>query len=196
MSSKMIGKLNVGNMSVRYDENGDAEITFKVSDTGKYALKEIMQKIKQGFGEGKKLLTLSIDWHKSKRSLDQNALLWALLTEYASALNSGRTGGILPEEVYYQVLSRYGKTEFLLAPEESKPMLEKAFRGVQIVDKRMVGSKELTMFKCVYGSSAYDTKEMTDLIEGVLDEMAAGGISTVQTRYLCEEYYGAKQHTA
>ncbi len=167
----------------------NAEIIFTVPARNRWCIQRIAKDVKDI------PLTVTVDKYKNKRSLDQNALMWALLTEYADGLNAGRKGDITPEELYYQALSKYGVAEYLLAVEEAEEMLKKTFRIVQKVDKRTVKGKTLTMFKCYYGSSTYDTKQMTDLIDGILDELAQAEIETPQTQYLKGEWHNAKHNS-
>lgn len=184
----MIGKITAERVDLQYDAKMNVGLTFWVSGLSKYAAVGIYKDIQSGQKNGKSFFTIAADWFRRKRTLNQNALLWALLTEYANGLNGGRTGGITPEELYYRMISKYGTAEFILALDEAESTLKKTFRVVKRIDKRTVGEKELTIFKCYCGSSKYDTKEMANLIDGVLDELAQAGIDTAETRDLIQQW--------
>ena len=55
-------------------------------------------------------------------------------------------------------------------------MLKEQFRAVQFV--RVYDDEGRNEYKCFYGSSKMDTKEMSDLIDAVLDMAADEGINT------------------
>jgi hypothetical protein len=184
----MLAKLKGKYLSLKTDDSENMEIAFSVDCRSKHMAKKMAEEIKQGLKDGKEKLTISVDWLKNKRSLDQNALMWALLTEYARGLNAGRVGGDTPEGLYYKALSKYGVAEFIMTLPEAKEALLKAFRVVEAVDARDYNGKKMTVFKCYYGSSTYDTKQMANLIDGILDDLSEADIDTTETRYLREEW--------
>ena len=46
------------------------------------------------------------------------------------------------------------------------------FRSVQEVEDRTYNGKDMVMVRCVCGSSTLSTVEMSELISGILDELA------------------------
>ena len=183
----MIARLNAKYKRLTVDENGAIDITFEVAPKHRYSVKNEVVELKKH-----EWLQLKIDKVKKSRTLDQNALMWALLTEYANGLNANRTGGETPEGLYYKVLEKYGIAVFLDAVTDAEEILNKNFRVVKKIDVCEVGGVEFTKFKCYFGSSTYDTKQMGNLIDGILDELTQAGISTAETRYLEEEYRNGK----
>ena len=172
----MIGKFEITNTSFMTDESGNMTAAFNVEAKSKYACRETVKAAKQAITDGK-TLTVKIEEKQNKRTLDQNALMWALLTIYADELNGGRTGDVQPEDIYYRMIEQYGVATFLLTIPEAESELKKVFRVVKKVDERTVNDKELLMFKCYYGSSKYTTKQMANLIDGIFDELARLGVS-------------------
>ena len=170
------------------------EITFSVATQNKWAVRDIVRDIKSRAKSGKEKLVVTISEKKKKRTLDQNALMWALLQEYADGVNVGRKSELTPERLYYQALSKYGVAEYIQTVEEAEETLLRVFRFVERVDKRCVNGKDLIMFKCYLGSSKYDTKQMSVLIDGILDELAEAGIYTPQIRYLEQEWKNEKHY--
>lgn len=192
----MIGKFNAEYKQMAWSEDGDMEITFSVSKQNRWAVRDMVQELKKRAKNGKEKLVVSIGEKTKKRTLDQNAMMWALLQEYAEGINAGRKGGITPEKLYYQALAKYGVAEYIQTVEEAEGTLRRAFRFVEKVDKRKVNGKELTMYKCYLGSSKYDTKQMAVLLDGILDELAEAGIHTPQTIYWEQEWRDEKHRTA
>ena len=180
----MLGVLHFTNAKMRTDEDGNIELSFLVSPDSRYNVQPFLKKVR----EKNKDITATFDVRRNKRTLDQNALMWKLLTIYADALNGGRTGGITPEELYMQMLSKYGVAEFLMVLPEAEATLKEAFRVVQKVDVRDYNGTEMWVFKCYFGSSKYDTKEMAALIDGIFDELALIGIDA-DTSVEVSEYY-------
>lgn len=111
---------------------------------------------------------------KSKRSAEQNRLMWALLSEIDKAINGERSNDAW--SIYCDCLERAGACfEFIIAPLASESSLNRAFRAVRLMEEVNIAQG---VFKCYYGSSKMDTKEMSNLIECVLDMAEEAGVST------------------
>lgn len=131
-------------------------------------------------------LTLDIKTGKD-RTLNQNALLWALIGEIDAKTN-GRRSEDGSTTIYCQLIKMARiKPEYMLALEEALPSLKKAFRVVLERGKRTLNGKEMTVYECYLGSSDFTTKEMSDLIETTLDYAEKTGIDTA---YYREEWRG------
>lgn len=178
----MLGVLHFTDAKMRTDEDGNVELVLSVATESKYNVKGILDRLKENS------FTATFNKRRKKRTLDQNALMWRLLTIYANALNGGRSGGIAPEELYMRMVAKYGVAEFLMALPEAEGTLKETFRVVQKVDTRDYNGVEMCIFKCYFGSSKYDTKEMTNLIEGIFDELAEIGVNA-ETSVEISEYY-------
>ena len=132
----MIGRFDINGVSFWADDSGNLNAIFNVTSSSKYACKQTLKAAKELLTEGKEL-TVKVDEKKNKRTLDQNALMWALLTIYADELNGGRTGGVQPEDIYYRMIDKYGVATFLLTIPEAEEELKQLFRVVKKVDVRM-----------------------------------------------------------
>lgn len=190
----MIGRIKVGNPQLKIDYNNNYEITFPVNYESKFAVKQIMNDLQKNGKE----LSLTVDYQKKHRTLNQNALMWALLTEWAYFLNGGRKGGITEEDLYIQVLHKYGQVKFILIKEEAVESLKNDYKDIVVINKGLKYKGELyAEVKCIIGSSneVYDTKRMAELIDGILDDMTEAGIESANKRAMEEEwreYYGNK----
>lgn len=145
------------------------------------------------YNETKEALKLEIEVkpYKSKRSLEQNRLLWALLEKMAKAV-SCRNTTVTREECYCIMLEEAGvKYDYLLALPETEKELRKSFRALRNMGTtREVNGKELTMYQYFIGSSKFNTKEMTELIEAVLDKLAMLGVYDSEIELARREYRG------
>lgn len=93
------------------DENGDIELTFKIHN---YRDKEISKEL-----EKEVIYKIGLTVAKSKRTLEQNALMWELIHEINNARGTNRANDDF--DIYLEALQRAGvKTEYIAAlPETS-----------------------------------------------------------------------------
>ena len=116
--------------------------------------------------------SLEIKPYKSSRSLEQNALLWGLIQQI-----SDETGND-PMDIYISALENANaKYEFLQGLEEIENELNKVFRAVKPVSS-FINEKGNTIvtYKVWFGSSKFDTAEMTKLIDYVMAVTSELGI--------------------
>lgn len=147
-----------------------ALITLKTHD--KHAvdtLLELNAKVRQG---GKEWLTVDIKPYKSKRSVEQNRLMWELLSILAERVH-GRKDTELVWETYIEMLERTGQKfdYFWLLPEAAE-RLRQTFRASVLIDDN--GRQQ--MWKCFYGSSTFNTAEMTAFIDSINAELKELGV--------------------
>lgn len=108
---------------------------------------------------------------RKKRSNDANALCWKLCTEIADVIRSDK------ESVYVEMLKRYGQSDIWAASPETKP--EQHFRYFDFFGKRTVKGKEVYFYTVYRGSSEYDTREMSVLLDGIIDEAKSLDIEVI-----------------
>lgn len=124
--------------------------------------------------------SISIGDLEKDRTLRQNRYMWALLTEIDRRINGDR--GLDPERIYCQMLREVGaKTDYLVLLTQAEPMLRRMFRAVEYVapyvnpkDKK----NKYGVYRVYWGSSEFNTKEMTLLIDHILDYAERIGIET------------------
>lgn len=108
---------------------------------------------------------------KEKRSLNSNSYLWLLCTKISEIINLPK------EEVYIKMLEDYGVSLLIpLAPEYNP---EGFFKYYKYFDKGVLNGKECIWYKVLKGSSQYDSKEMSVLLNGVVEEAKQLGIVTL-----------------
>lgn len=96
---------------------------------------------------------------KSKRSLDQNRLLWRLVHKIAKATEHDDM------EVYCSALERADAlSDYVITAQDMENSLRKSFRGVRFVRMQEVNGKECFVYKVYLGSSKMSVQEMTELL--------------------------------
>lgn len=120
---------------------------------------------------------LEIKEKKEKRSLDANAYFWQLLSELANALGSTK------EELYLQYVHDFGPfRDFTLTPEEAKTFRtawSKLGSGWPTEQVDYAADGERVVIRAYYGSSTYNVKQMSRLIDSVVDDCKAVGVETM-----------------
>lgn len=113
---------------------------------------------------------------RKKRSLDANAYAWVLLDKIAEAVR------LTPEEVYRrELLEIGGASEVVCVLERALPRLNALWtqKGLGWVTEpfpsKVPGCVNVRLH---YGSSAFDTKQMSVFIDHLIEEARALGIET------------------
>ena len=120
-----------------------------------------------------KLYTVEIREPKSKRSIEQNNMLWKLIHAIAKQEHQD------DNEVYCACLERADAlSDYIITAYEMEDYLRKCFRGVRFVRKQEVNGKECNIYKVYIGSSKMNTKEMTELLDITLQLCGELGIPT------------------
>ena len=109
---------------------------------------------------------------RNRRSLDANAYLWVLLEKVAVAVNSDK------DRVYLDMLSRYGVFTHMVVKPAVVERVKQEWRTVRELGEVTVNGQTGVQLQCYFGSSTYDTKEMSRLIDGVVSECRELGIET------------------
>lgn len=113
-------------------------------------------------------LSIGIKQFRNSRSKNANALLWSCLTKIADALGGDKW------DYYIQALRKYGQCTLVTV----KPMAVERFREIYR-ECEVIGERNgLVDLLCYFGSSSYDTKEFSVLLDGVVDDMRQAGIPT------------------
>ena len=178
----MKGRLYFDGFRLSRTDSGAIEFTLYVKPECRYAAQQIAKEMRKS---DKSFLAM-FEEQRERRSLDQNALMWALLKIYAEAQSGGRPGDVSPEDIYRKMLSRYGIAEFLVIPTAAVDGLKRAYKDVVVIDDAVIerGGKRTPAkaVKCVIGSSKYDKKQMSALIDGIFDDLAMIGVDASTSR--------------
>lgn len=123
-------------------------------------------------------LDISIKQHREKRSKDANALLWHCLGEIASTLRTDKWS------VYLLMLRRYGKYTYACIKPSAVDAFKKEWRECEEIGEVNINGQKSVQMLCYFGSSSYNTKEFSTLLDGVISEMKEMGIPTPIDREL------------
>ena len=121
-------------------------------------------------------LDMKLTKHREKRSKDANALLWAICREIGAVLK-------LPDrEVYRKAIREVGVYDIVPIQTERIEALERHWSGhgigwfIEVEDnesKKLPGFKRVRMY---YGSSTYNTKEMSVLLDSLAEDARQMGL--------------------
>lgn len=129
-------------------------------------------KLKEIIAKGKEL-TVDIKQFRKKRSLDANGMLWSILGQMAAILKTSK------DEVYLEMLNSYGVFTHIIVKSEVVEKVKREWRTVRELGEVTVNGKTGIQLMCFFGSSTYDSKEFSILLEGVMSEAKELGIETI-----------------
>lgn len=141
-----------------------------------------------------RLYDLEVKEHQKKRSLDANAMAWSLINQIADVLR------IPPVEVYRQaILDITGNSEIVPIKEIAAEHFKQAWshHGIGWICRDM-GASKIKGYRNImvyYGSSVYDTKQMSELIDHLIQDCKALDIEVMSERersLLLEEWGGKR----
>ena len=138
---------------------------------------------------GKKMssIIVSISEPKSKRSLEQNSMLWSLLTKLAEK-TAGTKNPDTINALYCTVLEQANiESSYIIAPPETEQKLKRTFRAIREIGKREINGKPGILYQVFVGSSKFTIKEMSEFIEIVLSRCAEFGIYDQETERIMQE---------
>lgn len=135
--------------------------------------------------DGKNGVKVDLTKWREKRSLDSNAYAWVLMDKIAEKTNTTK------EHVYREIIKRVGVFEILPLKDVAVEKFIKNWqsKGLGWVCDNLGSSPKLEGFTKIvayYGTSTYDTKEMSRFIDEVVSEACGLGIQ-VETPDKIEE---------
>jgi hypothetical protein len=163
-------KALANNISTSYTESGQQLIMLAL--TAKTDISDLKAVIAD-----KKLLTVEISQKKKKRSLDANALLWVLCQKIAEVIHSTK------ELVYQKFIKEVGQFEIVPIKAEAVERWIEVWNSKGLgwfaevmEDSKLPGYKKVISY---YGSSVYDQREMSVLLDEVVSQCKEMDIETL-----------------
>lgn len=155
-------------MSINVETN-KANVTLEINE--KSDILKFFDEIK-AFGK----LVIRLAKHRKKRSLNANAYAWHLMGEIAESQ------GITSEEVYRHQIREVGIFRVVEINEAAADTLSHSWglHGLGWFAERLdYGKTEgFVLMRLYYGSSSYDSKQMSRLLENIIQDCEALGIQT------------------
>lgn len=108
---------------------------------------------------------------KKRRSMNANSYCWLLISKISEIVKSSK------EEIYVEMLRKYGQQMMIPTLPNTKP--DGYFKYYEFYEKGKLNGKECDWYKIYKGSSQYDSKEMSVLIDGIVSEAKELGIVTL-----------------
>ena len=145
---------------------GDVNITFSVNE--KALIFPEYERLKAS-----KRLSVVAKQYRKKRSLSANSYLWVMLQKMAEVLKTDKWS------LYLRMLKQYGQFTYIVVKPSAVESVKKQWRECEEVGEVDVNGTKAVQMLCYYGSSTYDTKAMSVLIDGVASECKELGIETL-----------------
>ena len=140
-------------------------ITFEINEPA--AVQEV-DKLKES------KLSIEAKKYREKRSVDANALLWACLGEIAAAMHPPADKW----DIYLNMLRDYGKYTYICVKPGVVEAMKRQWRECEEIGEVDINGQRAVQLLCYFGSSTYNTKEFSNLLEGVISEMQEMGLAT------------------
>lgn len=145
-------------------QTGQYNITFTMNEASAINQIENIQSCEK--------LSIKAVKYRQKRSLDANGLLWLCLGRIAEALHADKW------DIYLQMLKRYGKYTYICVKQNVVDAVKQQWRECEVIGEVNINGQTAIQLLCYFGSSTYDTKEFSTLLDGVISEMKEMGIET------------------
>ena len=116
---------------------------------------------------------------RKKRSLDANAYFWVLVGKIADKLRASK------DEIYFEMLKKYGQS-ITVTVRAGLDLSRAGFKYYELFKDGISAGKPFEAYRVFIGSSQYDTREMSVLIDGVVQEAKELGIETLTPIELAE----------
>lgn len=125
-----------------------------------------------------KLYDLTVKEHRERRSLDANAYAWVLIDKLSEALHRKKP------DIYREAIRNIGGVSetFCAVTEAAKKLADGWDDGSHLGRQAIIeealfpGCSNVTLY---FGSSEFDTKQMSVFIDGIIEDCKAVGIETL-----------------
>ena len=116
-------------------------------------------------------LRLTVRRWRERRSLDANKLFWHCVGEIAKDRRADKW------EIYLFLLRRYGKYTYICVKPHVVEAVKKQWREVEEIGEIEINGEKAVQLLCYFGSSTYDTAEVSALLDGTMSEMREMGLT-------------------
>ena len=122
--------------------------------------------------------------YKQKRSKDANAYCWVICDKIAKELS--KESVVTKEEVYKDAIMQIGTFEPMIIEEKAFENFKRIWerQGLGFLVQEVSKKDKCIRVNCYYGSSTYDTKEMSLLINLLVDLAKSLNIETMPEQEL------------
>ena len=156
-------------LSLGYDYDNKLTISLTLKDKSNIQQLEDLR----AYAKDGKPLEVEIKKYRKKRSLDANGYFWKLLGEMAIVLNADKW------DIYLKMLKRYGKYTYIAVKPNVVEAVKAQWRETEELGEIEINGQKAIQLLCYFGSSSYDSKEMSALIDGTVSEAKELGVETL-----------------
>lgn len=119
-------------------------------------------------------LSIKAGKYRKKRSLDSNAYCWTLIQKIAEATHTDKW------EIYLRCLQRYSRAfTHVIVKEAAVERMKELYRTCVDLGQVTVNGQTGHQLQVFYGSSTFDSKEMSVFIDGIVSECKELNIETL-----------------
>lgn len=167
-----MAQIRVNAAATEYDADGNLWLTFKIPMTDRAkarGIERVMSEDAQQHG-------ITFGKYKQKRSLDANAYYWVLCGKLAEVLN------LPPKEIYRQHIRDIGNYQTICMKQEAVQEFAKLWcrdHEGRLIETKKSSLKGCTTVLAYYGSSDFDTKQMSRLIDNCIQDCRSVGVETM-----------------
>lgn len=157
------------------DTDGTLTLSFAVKGEERRKAMECVQEMQKLKLQGKERLTVEVKEFKAKRSLSANAYAWVLIHKLAEKLKLDSV------EVYKLFIKELGIYKPIEIRNDAVNTFIKAWsmHGLGwIAEEVDSGHEGFTIVNAYYGSSTFNSKQMANFIENIVNECKGEGIET------------------
>lgn len=137
-------------------------------------INQIMTKLKFTGFDKEKVYDIEITEHKNKRSLNANSYAWSLLTQLSQNMN------IPKEELYKRYVKELNFYKEVELNNEAYQIFKKGWEHNGIA--WMCEKVDQSRVHAYYGSSVYNTKQMSQLIDNIVQDCKQVGIEVLEDK--------------
>lgn len=165
------------NINLIYTYEGDMQLHLTV-DRNQQLINKVAE-LKKTVEKGK-MLDFEVKPYRKKRSLDANAMCWIMADKIAQVIESTK------ENVYREIIKRVGIFEIVPIRNDAVDRWISSWntKGIGWISEVLSDSKLEGYTNTInyYGSSVYDTKEMSILLNELVEQAKELGIETMTDR--------------
>jgi hypothetical protein len=173
--------MQVKNIDARMTLGGECELLLTLPKSESKSVENLLEEFSQ---KKDKVWEAAIAIKRKKRSLNANAALWKMLSMMADKLNTTK------DELYLEMLDRYGVFTHVVVKPNVVHRVKQEWKTVRELGEVVVNGQKGIQLQCYFGSSTYDSKEFSVLLDGVIQEAKEIGIDFIsreeQARMIAE----------
>ena len=115
-------------------------------------------------------LNIELKKYRKRRSIDANSYCWVLCDKIAKELSKDGTP-VTKEIIYKDAISQIGTFETMIVSEKAYDNFKRIWekQGLGFIVQEVSRKDKCVKVNCYYGASTYDSKEMSLLIELLVD---------------------------